>query len=120
MWIQTTLGFVSIVLADTEPGSGIPDPDHFMVRARRREHLAAFQREHPALQGLAIQESRTADYRWRLAPVPKETVALVIADAIRAVHYRNFKRAVAQQPVADHDYEHLLHEVWTVLRRMQG
>ena len=120
VWVQTsTFGFVSIVLAETQPGSGVADREKLMIRARRREHLELLQREHPTLAEFAITQTLGYDYPWRIAPVPKALVAAAVAEAVLAISYRNFKSACATKPELGPRYEPLLHEVWSVLRRLQ-
>ena len=122
MWIQTsTFGFVSVVLADTAPGSRVADPEHVMLRARCREHLEALQHQHPALRAFPISQSAPGlDYPWRIAPVPKAVAATVIAEAVNRIDYRNFKAACSTNAKQlGVRYEHLLHDVWSVLLRLQ-
>lgn len=121
MWILTTIGAFSIVLAETQPGSGQPDPDRLMIRARRREHLELLQREHAALAPLPIIESHAGlDYRWRIV-APKALVRTVVEEAVARIDYRNFKSA-AQRRHAETNAEYVasLHAIWNELRRLQS
>ena len=68
MWIFTTLGFYSVVLAregNGEPGQPI-DSGRVMVRARRREHLDNLKRQFEGLTSSPIIESDYTDYRFRI------------------------------------------------------
>ena len=120
MWVLTTSGFLSIVLADTEAGSGVPDPDLVMVRARRRSHLEEFQAAHQQLARCEIVESGPAcDYRFRIV-ASKRLVAEALLDAVNDIGYRNFKGAAHRRcGVLGDDYVSALHEVWSVMRRLQ-
>lgn len=119
MWIQSTAGAFSLVLADTSPESGIPDPDTVMIRARLRTHLELLQAEHTALAGLSILRSDPShDYRWRLI-VPKKVAAKVVADLVLGIDYRNFKDACSGRQELCSDYLTAVSQVWGSLRRMQ-
>lgn len=122
MWLFTRYGFFSAVSAREGDGRyGRPvDPDRIMVRARMRSHLERLQARFPVLIGeLSITESRDTDYAFRLF-VPKVVWAEMLAALGAEIEYDNFK-----SEVADHQgregaaYDHSLHEVWTVMHRLQ-
>lgn len=122
MWIlDPRFGFVSVVLADTEPGSRVPDPDRVMIRARQREHLALLQQRHAQLASFEIVESPPhCDYRWRLV-VPKRLFAEALFDAVMDVNYRNAKgEAQRHAKTVGDDYVGALHDVWSVMRGLQA
>lgn len=121
MWILSPrLGFLSVVLADTEPGSRVPDPDRVMVRGRRREHLALLQQRHSQLAGFQIVESPAhCDYRWRMI-VPKRLFAEALFDAVMDLSYRNAKgEAHRHAETVGDDYVAALHDVWSRLKRLR-
>ncbi|MFM8222112.1 MAG: hypothetical protein ACKOJF_24640 [Planctomycetaceae bacterium] len=122
MWLFTKHGFYSVVCARQEDGGhGQPvDPERVMVRARRREHLAALRARFPdLLDGSEILESTGTDYAFRLF-APKATWAQVMLGLAEELDYDNFKSKVARhQGRAGRDYEHALHEVWSVMNELQ-
>jgi hypothetical protein len=118
----TRYGFYSVVCARQGDGRhGQPvDVARLMVRARLREHLEALQSRFPELIGhCEIQEFPGSDYACRIF-VDKETwreVAALLADDI---DYDNFKSEVARhQGARGAAYEHALHDVWSVMYRLQ-
>ena len=107
VWLLTSAGAFSIVLADTAPGSGTPDPDQLMIRARKREHLQLLQCDHPNITPFPIIESPPGlDYRFRIV-APKTVVAQVLADMASRVDYSNFKNAAHAR--AEHTGQDLRH-----------
>lgn len=119
MWLQTVFGALSINCADTEPGSGVLDPDTLMVRARRREHLELLRGAVPALAEFAIVETPRGDYRWRII-APKAVVAQVVAELVLRVDYPNFKSACAQRSAdLGAGYSAALHTTWAAFMRLQ-
>jgi len=122
MWIFTKHGFFSAVCARQGDGKhGQPvDPNRIMVRARVRGHLDALKKRFPDLLGQCeIQESAKTDYAYRLF-VQKSAWAQVLAGLADETDYDNFKSVVAShQGRAGVAYEHSLHEVWSVMHRLQ-
>jgi hypothetical protein len=122
MWIFSKHGFFSAVCARKgDGGHGQPvDPDRIMVRARVRGHLEALKQRFPDLLGQCdIQESAGTDYAYRLF-VQKSAWAQAIAGLAGETDYDNFKSEVARhQGRAGAAYEHSLHGVWSVMRRLQ-
>jgi hypothetical protein len=122
MWIFTKHGFFSAVCARQGSGKqGQPvDPNRIMVRARVRAHLEALKDRFPDLLGQAeIQEFAGTDYAFRLF-VGKPSWAKLLADLAEETDYDNFKSEVARfQGRAGAEYEHSLHEVWGIMRRLQ-
>jgi hypothetical protein len=122
MWIFTKHGFFSAVCA--RKGSGkqgqAVDPARILVRARVRGHLEALKERFPDLIGQCeIQESAGTDYAYRLF-VQKSAWAQVLAALAEETDYDNFKSEVARhQGRAGAAYERSLHEVWSVMRRLQ-
>ena len=96
------------------------DPDRIMVRARVRGHLEALKKRFPDLLGeCEIQESAGTDYAFRLF-VPKPGWTQVLAGLAEETDYDNFKSEVARhQGRAGAAYEHSLHEVWSVMNKLQ-
>jgi hypothetical protein len=82
MWIFLTDAMLSIV----DKGG---DGSTLLVRARRREDIS---RVFPDAQ---IQKGGGTDYLFR-ARIDREEVALRLAEAVRGIHYDNFKSAVAE------------------------
>jgi hypothetical protein len=122
MWLFTKHGFFSAVCArqgDGRRGSPV-DPDRIMVRARVAGHLDALKKRFPDLLGKCeIQHSAHTDYAYRLF-VSKSAWAQVLAGLAEETDYDNFKSEVARhQGRAGADYAHSLHEVWSVMHRLQ-
>ena len=120
MWIFTTYGFFSAVCARQGHGShGQPvNPDRIMVRARVRAHLEALRTRFPDLLGdYDIQTTPGADYAFRLF-VDKRHWSSVVSQLATELDYDNFKSAVAARN-PDTGYERALHEVWSVMHRLQ-
>ena len=122
MWIFTKHGFFSAVCAREGNGKhGQPvDPDRIMVRARLRSHLEALKKQFAELLGECdIQESSATDYAFRLF-VQKSAWMQVLAALGEETDYDNFKSEVARhQGHAGAEYELSLHEVWSVMNRLQ-
>lgn len=122
MWIFTKHGFFSAVCARQSDGkhSQPVDPDRIMVRARVRDHLEALKKRFPELLDESdIQESAGTDYAYRLF-VQKSAWMQVLAKLAEETDYDNFKSEVAHhQGRAGAAYEHSLHEVWSVMHRLQ-
>lgn len=121
MWIFTKHGFYSAVCARQGNGDGQPvDPDHIMVRARLRAHLEALKKQFPDLLGtFEIQESAGTDYAFRIF-VDKQVWSEVLAGLAEETDYDNFKLEVARhQGRAGAAYERSLHDVWSVMYRLQ-
>ena len=122
MWLFTKHGFFSAACARNGNGKrGQPvDPDRIMVRARVRDHLEALKKRFPEfLSDCEIQESAGTDYAFRLF-VQKSAWKQVAAGLAEETDYDNFKSEVARhQGRAGAAYEHSLHEVWSVMHRLQ-
>jgi len=122
MWIFTKHGFFSAVCARKGIGKhGQPiDPDRIMVRARLRSHLDALKKRFPDLLGECdIKEIAGTDYAYRLF-IGKPVWSQVLAELAEETDYDNFKSEVARhQGRAGADYEHSLHEVWSVMNELQ-
>src|SRR6266851_8735166 len=122
MWIFTKHGFFSAVCARKGDGKhGQPvNPDRIMVRARVRGHLEALKKRFPDLLGpCVIQQSAETDYAYRVF-VQKSAWVRVLAGLAEETDYDNFKSVVARhQGKAGAAYENSLHEVWSVMHRLQ-
>ena len=122
MWIFTKHGFFSAVCARQGNGKhGQPvDLERIMVRARIRSHLVSLKKRFPDLLGeCEIQESIGTDYAYRLF-VQKSAWMQVLAGLDEETDYVNFKSEVAHhQGKAGAAYEHSLHDVWSVMHRLQ-
>lgn len=122
MWVYTKHGFFSAVCARQGSGHrGQPvDPDRIMVRARVRAHLEALTKRFPELLGpCEIQEFAGTDYAFRIF-VAKPVWSQVLAGLADEIDYDNFKSEVARhQGQAGAAYEHSLHDVWSVMYRLQ-
>ena len=123
MWIFTKHGFFSAVCARRGDGNkGAPiDPDRVMVRARLKSHLMALKAAFPNLLGeYEIREAAGTDYAFRLF-VQKRVWATVSQSLAEEIDYDNFKSEVGRyQGVAGADYEHALHDVWSVMYKLQS
>jgi len=91
-----------------------------MVRARVRCHLEALKARFPDRPGgCELQDSGGADYAYRLF-VAKPAWTEVAAELAGETDYDNFKSEVARhQGKAGTAYEHALHDVWSVMNRLQ-
>lgn len=122
MWVFSKHGFFTAVCARKGSGEhGQPaDPERLMVRARVRGHLEALQRRFPDLLGQCeIRESAGTDYAFRIF-VAKPVWAHVLSGLAEETDYDNFKAEVARHQGPSGDaYEHALHEVWSVMNRLQ-
>ena len=122
MRIFTKHGFFSAVCARQGDGkhSQPVNPDRIMVRARIRSHLEALKKRFSRILGECdIQEFPATDYAYRLF-VPKSAWMQVLAGLAEETDYDNFKSEVARhQGRAGAAYEHSLHEVWSVMHRLQ-
>lgn len=119
MWLNLTAGFISIACARhlDRPGQPI-DESLLMMRARRREHLEEVQRRHPDLIGsLPVQESRTADYPFRII-ADKGAVAALVAREVQSIGYGNFKNEAARIHGHTSPFLRALHDVWSIMRRL--
>jgi hypothetical protein len=122
MWIFTKYGFFSAVCARQGDGKhGQPvDSDRIMVRGRIRSHLDALKKRFPDLLDQSeIREFAGTDYGYRLF-VEKQVWSQVLAGLAEETDYDNFKSEVVRhQGSAGAAYEHSLHEVWSVMNRLQ-
>jgi hypothetical protein len=122
MWIFTKHGFFSAVCARQGGGKhGQPiDPDRIMVRARVRGHLEALMTRFPELLGPCdVTEFAGTDYAFRIF-VDKRVWSQVLSGLADETDYDNFKSEVARhQGRAGADYERSLHDVWSVMYRLQ-
>lgn len=120
MWVNSTVGLLSVVQAGPEPSSRPNAPRKLMVRARVRRHLELLQRDHPSLRRYPIIRSEPGrDYAFRMI-VPRTTFARVMAALVSSIAYGNFKGACEASPDLDRDYVDALHSVWAVLRKLQA
>jgi hypothetical protein len=122
MWLFTKHGFYSAVCARQGDGShGQPvDPDRMMVRARDCRHLEALKdRFADLLAECEIMEFTGTDYAFRFF-VDRSVWSQVLVGLNEEMDYDNFKSKVAQHQAGEGaDYEHSLHEVWSVMNRLQ-
>ena len=123
MWVFTKHGFFSAVCARQGNGKhGRPvDPNRIMVRARVRGHLEALKKRFPELLAQCdIQEFAGTDYAFRIF-VDKVVWSEVLSGLAEEADYDNFKSEVARhQGRAGAAYERALHEVWSVMNRLQN
>jgi hypothetical protein len=115
MWIFTRYGFFSVACARQANGS--IDPNTVMIRARLLSHLTNLQKRFPELADKKVVTLPDRDYRHRLI-VPKELWAEVLSALAREQDWSNFKDETARFGGHD-DYEHALHEVWSVMYDLQ-
>lgn len=122
MWIFTKYGFYSAVCARQGDGrhSQPVELNRIMVRARLQHHLEALKaRFSELLDGCDIKEFTGTDYAFRIF-VEKPVWSQVLVGLNEEMDYDNFKSEVAShQGSAGADYEHSLHEVWSVMYRLQ-
>lgn len=118
MWIFTRYGFYSIACARKPDGS--IDPTMMMIRARRKSHLARLQSRFPELATAEIIKTENTDYRYRLV-VSKSNWIAALTELAEEQTWSNFKSETARfQGQAGTKYLHALHDVWSVMYRMQG
>ena len=121
-WVFTRHGFFSVVCARQGDGKHgqLVDPDRIMVRARIRGHLEVLQGRFPdLLGGCDIHEYAGTDYAFRLF-VQKDAWVGVLAGLAEETDYDNFKSEVARHQGRDGAaYERSLHEVWSVMNKLQ-
>ena len=122
MWIFTKHGFFSAVCARQGSGKhGQPvDPDRIMVRARVRAHLEALKnRFSNLLDQCEVQEFAGTDYASRIF-VAKSVWSQVLSGLAEDTDYDNFKSEVARyQGETGAAYERSLHDVWSVMYKLQ-
>jgi hypothetical protein len=122
VWIFTRYGFFSAVSARQgtgKHGSSI-DPDRIMVRARVRRHVENLKQRFPdLLSACDIQEFAGSDYAFRVF-VDKRAWSAMLSSLGEETNYDNFKSEVARyQGRAGIAYEHSLHDVWSVMFKLQ-
>jgi len=122
MWVFTKYGFFSAVCARQKDGeyNQPVNPDRIMVRSRLRKHLVALKNRFPNLLGHSeIKEFAAADYAFRMF-VDKPIWSQVLSRLAEEIDYDNFKSEVAyHQGQGGKAYERSLHEVWSVMHRLQ-
>jgi hypothetical protein len=121
MWVFTKHGFFSAVCARQGDGThGQPiDPDRIMVRARVREHLEALRKRFPDLLGQCdILEFAGTDYAFRIL-IHKRVWSQVLSGLADETDYDNFKSEVGRQGRGAAAYAGSLHDVWSVMYRLQ-
>lgn len=87
-------------------------PDDLLVRARAHSDLKAL-----VPKGTEIWRDDMADYPWR-AVVPRSDFAAVMATAIAAIDYRNFKNRTYE--TLGPERTHLLYDVWATLTKIEA
>ena len=122
MWRFTKHGFYSAVCARQADGSHRQPVDlgRIVVRARVSSHLEALkQRFDDLLADCETKESAGTDYAFRIF-VPKSAWSEVLVGLKEEMDDDNFKSEVARhQADGGADYEHSLHEVWSVMNRLR-
>ena len=117
MWIFTKYGFYSIACANKPDGS--LDTETVMVRARRIAHLRTLQKRFAALAHGEILTWPNRDYRYRLI-LPKASWVAIIGELAQEQEWSNFKNEAAKyQGTSGKDYVRALHDVWSVMNRVQ-
>ena len=117
MWLFTRYGFYSVASANRPDGS--LDTQTVMVRARRIAHLRSLQLRFPALATGEIQTWPNRDYRCRLI-VSKTSWVTIVSELAREQEWSNFKNEAARyQGTPGADYVRALHDVWSVMSRLQ-
>lgn len=122
MWIFTKYGFYSAVCARQGDGShGQPvDSNRIMVRCRLRAHLESLKKRFSdQLATCEIKEFPGTDYAYRIF-VEKAVWSQVLVGLNGEMDYDNFKSAVGHHLNSQgHAYVKTLHEVWSVMYRLQ-
>jgi hypothetical protein len=107
MWLFTRVGFFSVV--KVRGGRAL------MVRARRRDDLAALVRF--ANLRAPIRFSPGADYRYRIF-VSRKTWTRVAIRLARDVDYENFKGMIGRE--VGYDREAIYHRIWATACDLEG
>ena len=110
MWIMSQYGFYSIVRSASAASV-------YLIRARRKDQLISLTEKFDFTDE-KILTTNTTDYRFRLV-VTKEEMEKVVLGLASEIDYSNFKDRVRAKQGASL-YERLLHEVWYVMRALQG
>ena len=121
MWVFTRHGFFSAVCARQGDGThGQPiDPERIIVRARVRWHLEVLKERFPDVLGQCdILEFAGTDYAFRIF-IPKRVWSQVLSGLADETDYDNFKSEVGRQGRGAAAYERSLHDVWSVMHRLQ-
>lgn len=102
------------------PARSTGHPGRIMVRARLRAHLESLKSRFPDLLGeCQIEESAGTDYKYRIF-LAKSIWTAVLQELGEETNYDNFKSAVARHQGRDGiDYEDSLHDVWSVMYKLQ-
>lgn len=117
MWLFTRYGFYSIACASKASG-GI-DQQTLMIRARNKRHLEKLQARFPLLAEAEIITTPIQDYRYRII-VLKSDWTRIVAELAEEQTWSNFKSEAARfQGKAATDYVHALHDVWSVMYKIQ-
>jgi hypothetical protein len=117
MWQFTRYGFYSA--ASAQKKNGAPDPARMMVRARCVAHLEQLKVRFPDLAGEEIVTLPGHDYGWRLF-VSKEQGCRIVAELAHEQEWSNFKNEATRfQGGKGSAYVDALHEVWSVMMRLQ-
>ncbi|MDB6132014.1 MAG: hypothetical protein JWM59_257 [Verrucomicrobiales bacterium] len=109
MWIHTTIGFVSTVADNQQPGN-------ILLRFRTMQHATA-------LAGLIRDpvDIRTtpppADYRFKFS-IPRPVFEALLLELAREVTYTNFKGACSNSTEMA-PYSGALHRTWEVWEAIQ-
>ena len=120
MWLFTKHGFYSAVCAAGHHPVQPVDADRMKVRARVRSHLDALKERFPdLLADCEIIEFAGTDYAFRIF-VDKSVWSQVLVGLNEEMDYDNFKSEVARHQGSEGAaYEHSLHEVWSVMNKLQ-
>jgi hypothetical protein len=121
MWIFTRYGFVSAACASKPDGT--IDTGTIMLRARSRKHLENLQARFPdtELAKATILDSAGTDYRYR-AILPKKEWAILLSELAMEQSWSNFKNEAgryARFNKESNGYIDALHDVWSVMWRLQ-
>ena len=123
MWLFTQYGFFSAVCAREGDGSytNRVDPTRIMVRARLKTHLENLKRRFKDTIGdVEIIETPDTDYRYRVF-VDKSKWTHMLESIGDEIDYDNFKSQVARhQGSSGATYSHSLHDVWSIMHRLQN
>lgn len=94
MWVFMTDGFISVV-------EDFKEPEYLWLRSRTKGQL---EKLYPDYKPSYTPDN---DYAYRIK-VPRESVALFLAEAVREINYTNFKNAIQ-----DNEYHSACSKVWT-------
>jgi hypothetical protein len=91
MWIVTKLGFYNIIQYEEDKKA-----DFLTVKARAKEDLENLDQYVPQLNGIKIEESDNADYRFR-TKLHRKDVTYILCSLVDEIDYKLTKPAITEK-----------------------